>query len=503
MIAKLTHSRSQAFKEIVSSDPTPDSINIHGIEEYREERARHWDAQAERTYRWAQPAQAYHARLNEIYRLLVPAGSRVVELGCGTGDLLAALKPGYGLGVEVSRGMLDQAAREYPHLAFTHADAHDLSGIDETFDFVVLSDLLNELHDVQTALNEVRRLCHRRTRIICNFHSHLWYFPLHLARHSGLATPTLPQNWLTKEDVRNLCTLAGLEFITSWEEILLPLRVPVIDTLCNKFLCKIWPFNHLALTHMMVARLQPTPLEHGKQPSVSIVVPARNEAGNITAIMERTPDLGSHTELIFVEGGSSDNTRETIQNLVDGQTRLPARLFEQSGRGKGDAVRLGFAEAKNDVLIILDADLSVAPEDLTRFFDALVANKGEFINGVRLVYPMQKKAMRFFNLLGNKFFSLGFSYVLGQPVKDTLCGTKVLYRSDYQRIADNRAYFGNFDPFGDFDLLFGAAKQSFRIVDIPIRYQARVYGETNISRWSDGWLLIKMLAIAAKKLKFV
>jgi SAM-dependent methyltransferase len=487
----------------VSSTPLPPSENIHGLQEYRDERSRHWDAQAERPYTWDKPAQAYHKRLEEIYQLLVPEGARVIELGCGTGDLLAALRPGYGVGVDISNRMLEIAAAKYPELTFAHADVHDLSDINETFDFVVLSDLLNELHDVQSVLNEVRRLCDHRTRIIFNFYSNLWSFPLQLARNTGLATQTLPQNWLTKEDVQNLCKLADLEFIRSWEEILLPIRVPVLGGLCNKILCKVWPFNHLALTHMMVARLEPEPCEDAKQYGVSIVVPARNEAGNIAAILERTPNLGSDTELIFVEGGSTDNTHETIHTLITGQTRLPARLFKQSGRGKGDAVRLGFAKARNEVLMILDADLSVAPEDLTRFYDALVANKGEFINGVRLVYPMQKSAMRFFNLLGNKFFSLGFSYVLGQPVKDTLCGTKVLYHVDYQRIADNRDYFGDFDPFGDFDLLFGAAKHNLRIIDIPLRYQARLYGETNISRWRDGLLLTKMLMIATKKLKFV
>ncbi len=487
----------------MSSSPLPQSEIIHGLQNYRDERSRHWDAQAQRTYTWDKPAQAYHKRLEEIYQLLVPKGARVIELGCGAGNLLAALRPGYGVGVDISSRMLEIAAAKYPNLTFVHADAHDLSGIKETVDFVVLSDLLNELHDVQSALNEVRRVCNQHTRIIFNFHSNLWFLPLQLARNTGFATQTLPQNWLTKEDVQNLCALANLESIRSWEEILLPLRVPVIGNLFNKFLCKVWPFNHLALTHMMVARLEPAAPTDSKKLPVSIVVPARNEAGNIAAILERTPKLGPDTELIFVEGGSTDKTYETIHTLINGQTRLPARLFKQSGRGKGDAVRLGFAQANNEVLMILDADLSVAPEDLTRFYDALVANKGEFINGVRLVYPMQKKAMRFFNLLGNKFFSLGFSYVLGQPVKDTLCGTKVLRKIDYQRIADNRAYFGDFDPFGDFDLLFGAAKLNLRIVDIPLRYQARLYGETNISRWSDGLLLMKMLMIAIKKLKYV
>jgi hypothetical protein len=153
--------------------------------------------------------------------------------------------------------------------------------------------------------------------------------------------------------------------------------------------------------------------------------------------------------------------------------------------------------------MILDADLTVAPEDLPKFYNALVENHGEFVNGSRLVYPMEKQAMRFLNLLGNKFFSMMFTYLLDQKFKDTLCGTKVLYRSDYEKLAANRAYFGEFDPFGDFDLIFGAAKQNLKIVEMPIRYAERTYGDTNIHRWRHGLLLLKMVGVAARRLKFV
>jgi glycosyltransferase involved in cell wall biosynthesis len=208
-------------------------------------------------------------------------------------------------------------------------------------------------------------------------------------------------------------------------------------------------------------------------------------------------------ELIFVEGGSSDGTYSVIEEQMQSFAKFPVSLYRQPGKGKGDSVRTGFAKAKNDVLIILDADLTVLPEDLPKFYTALVSGKGEFVNGVRLVYPMEEKAMRFFNLLGNKFFSWGFSFVLGQSIKDTLCGTKVLYRSDYEKIAKDRGYFGDFDPYGDFDLLFGATRQNLKIIDMPVRYQARVYGETNINRWQGGWLLLKMLVVAIRKIKFV
>jgi glycosyltransferase involved in cell wall biosynthesis len=213
--------------------------------------------------------------------------------------------------------------------------------------------------------------------------------------------------------------------------------------------------------------------------------------------------MGRETELVFVEGHSRDDTYAAIEKEIAAHPSTPSLLLRQTGIGKADAVRLGFEHASGEVLMILDADLTVPPEDLPRFYEALVSGKGEFINGVRLVYPMEAQAMRSLNFLGNKFFSMAFSWLLGQPVKDTLCGTKVLWKKDYERIAANRSYFGDFDPFGDFDLIFGAAKQNLKIVDLPIRYRERTYGSTNISRWKHGLLLMRMVLFAARRIKFI
>jgi glycosyltransferase involved in cell wall biosynthesis len=234
-----------------------------------------------------------------------------------------------------------------------------------------------------------------------------------------------------------------------------------------------------------------------------VIVPARNEAGNIAQIFERMPRMGSETEIVFVEGHSKDDTYATIEREIARHPEWRCQLLRQSGKGKADAVRLGFAQASGDVLMILDADLTMPPEDLPRYYDALVTGKAEFVNGVRLVYPMEEEAMRLLNLFGNKFFSVAFSWMIGQPIKDTLCGTKVLWRSDYDLIAANRAYFGDFDPFGDFDLIFGAARLNLKIVDLPIRYRERTYGTTNIDRWRHGWLLLRMVRFAARRMKFV
>jgi SAM-dependent methyltransferase len=468
---------------------------------YRQERTAHWDAVARRWRHRSGLAGAYHRRLERVYRFLVPPGSKVLEIGCGTGDLLAALQPAVGVGIDLSGEMVRLAAERHPGLRFLQVDAHEVEDLGETFDFIVLSDLINDAWDVQRLLQRVAALSHRRTRVILNVYSRLWELPLALAVRLGLARPVLFQNWLTVADVKSLLRLAGLQPIRAWQEVLLPLPIPLLAPLANRFLARLWPFRHLCLSNFLVARPAPVPL--AEEPVVTVVVPARNEEGNIPNIFARTPEMGAGTELLFVEGHSKDGTWGAIQREMAAHPERRVRAFQQTGKGKGDAVRLGFAEASGGVLMILDADLTVPPEDLPRFYEVLRSGQGEFVNGVRLVYPMEKEAMRFANLLGNKFFSLAFSWLLGQPIKDTLCGTKVLRRPDYETLAANRAYFGDFDPFGDFDLLFGAAKMSLEIVEVPVRYRERVYGETNIQRWRHGWLLLKMCAFAAGRIKFI
>jgi len=343
-----------------------------------------------------------------------------------------------------------------------------------------------------------------RTRIICNFYSNVWVKPLQFAQNLGAAQPLLPQNWLTRQDLENLLYLTDFEVIRSWAEILCPLPVPVLKELANYFLVKFWPFSAMALTNFIVARPGPRDPGSPKQPSVSVIVPVRNEAGHIARIFERMQEgQGREAELIFVEGHSRDNSFAVISRYISEYPGLKCKLLKQEGMGKGDAVRLGFANAGGDILIILDADLTVAPEDLWRFCDCLRDGKAEFVNGVRLVYPRQQKAMRFLNLLANKFFSLIFSWLIGQHIKDTLCGTKALWRRDYLKISENRGYFGEFDPFGDYDLIFGAAYLNLKITDMPVRYHERQYGRTNIRRWHHGWLLLRMVLFAARKIKFV
>jgi hypothetical protein len=398
--------------------------------------------------------------------------------------------------------MVRLAAKRNPGLHFLLADAHELP-LSYPFDVVILSDLLNDLWDVQVVLEEVRKLCHPRTRILLNVFSRLWEAPLSVGQLLGVVQPRLRQNWLTSTDCENLLRLSDFEVIRRWTEVLCPIGVPLLWRFADKYLGRLWPFRHLALANFLLARPSPSTRDDRINPTVSVVIPARNEEGNIPQIFSRVPEMGGGTELVFVEGHSRDGTYAAIEGEISRNPGRRSLLLRQAGTGKGDAVRLGFEKARGEVLMILDADLTVPPESLPRFYEALRSGKGEFVNGVRLVYPMEREAMRFINLLGNKFFSGAFSWILGQPLKDTLCGTKVLWKRDYERIRDNRAYFGDFDPFGDFDLIFGAAKLGLKIVDLPVRYRDRTYGETNIQRWKHGWLLLRMVAFAAFRIKFV
>jgi 2-polyprenyl-3-methyl-5-hydroxy-6-metoxy-1,4-benzoquinol methylase len=472
---------------------------------YQKTRIDHWDGVARKLA--SGPigmGNYYHQQLEHYHTLLVSPGMRVLEIGCGTGDLLAAMKPAVGVGVDFSEEMIKQARQKHPELRFIQADAHELL-LDGQFDVIVLSDLVNDLWDVQAVFRRIAPLAHPRTRLIVNTYSYLWAPLLATAQRLGLSKSTLEQNWLTVEDLINLLGLTDFQVIKHSPEILLPLPLPFLSKLANRFLVKLWPFYLAALTNFVIARPTKLPKLNTalKEPRVSVIIPARNEAGNIERIFTRTPSMGSSTELIFVEGHSRDDTYAAIERAMRKYPHWPCKLLKQTGQGKGDAVRLGFTEASGDILMILDADLTVPPEDLPCFYEALVSGKGEFINGVRLVYPMQRQAMRFVNIIGNKFFSFAFSWLLKQPIKDTLCGTKVLWKRDYDLIAANRSYFGDFDPFGDFDLLFGAAKLNLKIVELPIRYRERTYGTTNIQRWKHAWLLLRMVLFAARRIKFV
>lgn len=468
--------------------------------DYSSKRAGRWDQIAERSTKLNFFSGYYHKRLIEIARWNIPQGSTVLEIGCGNGDMLAALAPSVGVGIDISAKMIETAKQRHPELTFLQMDAH-LAAFDQKFDFIVLSDLINDVWDLQTILERIKSFSTPQTRVLINFFNRIYQPIIAVTSLLGLSKNMLPQNWFTPEDVSNLLRISGYDQISLRKEILLPAGIPIINSIFNNFLVKLFPLNHLSWTNVVIAR--PLLVDPNEELTVSIIIPARNEAGNIQNAFERLPKFGKDQELIFVEGNSTDDTFETIERLIPNYPHIRSKLLKQPGKGKADAVRVGFQAATGEVLMILDADLTVQPEDLPSFYQTIRADRGEFINGVRLVYPMHEQAMRFLNLIGNKFFSVAFSWLLGQPIRDTLCGTKVLKREAYEKIVQNRSYFGDFDPFGDYDLIFGAAKLNLKIVDLPIRYQDRTYGTTNIDRWRHGALLFKMLFFAARRLKFI
>ncbi len=372
-------------------------------------------------------------------------------------------------------------------------------------DYLVISGLIHYERDIQGLLASLHKMCHGNTRLVLTYYSSMWRPFASLASNLGLRSKVPESNWLAHEDIKNLLELENFELIRLDHKILLPFYIPVVSNFFNRYLAPLPLFRNFCLLNIAVARPLVDEIEKNPAaPSVSIVVPARNEAGNIDNIVKRIPTMGPNDEIIFSEGNSTDDTWQAIQAAQDryGSDRRIV-IAQQSGNGKGDAVRKGFGLATNEILMILDADMTVPPEDLPKFYQAIKDGKGEFINGTRLVYPMEKEGMRFFNLLGNKFFAMAFSYVLGQQFKDTLCGTKVISRSNYLQLAKNRSFFGDFDPFGDFDLIFGAARMGLKIVEVPICYRKRVYGETNISRWRHGAILLAMLIFSARRIKFL
>lgn len=487
----------------VSSAPQiPDSQFEARERERRARRIERLDRIAEDRTRLIDRHRYYAKQVHRLVSSLVLPGSRVLEVGCGLGDLLAALKMEDAVGIDISPRMIAEAKKRHPELDLRVADADRDALPEGPFDAIILSDAIGLLDDIQVTLERLKPLLAPRGRLIVTYYNFVWEPILKLAEQLGQKIEWPDQNWLSMADIENLLYLSGYEVFRRGTDVLMPAALPGASQIANRVMAKLPIVRELALVDYFVARADPQ-TDPKSLPSVSVICPCRNEKGNIREAVARTPLMGPATELIFVDGNSSDGTVEEIETVIREYTGpLQLRLVLQGdGKGKGDAVRKGFAAAKNDVLMILDSDLTVPPEDLPKFYRALVSQKGEFINGVRLVYPMEGEAMRFLNLLGNKFFSAALSWVLEQPIKDSLCGTKVLYRQDYERIASHRAFFGDFDPFGDFDLLFGAARLNMRIVDLPVRYRARTYGETKIDRFAHGWLLLKMTAFGFGKLR--
>jgi SAM-dependent methyltransferase len=449
--------------------------------------------------KWIRKNKYYYDELIRFLKFNIPEGSKVLEIGCGTGFVLDSLKPSEGVGIDISPEMIKASKENYPQYEFHVMDAENIS-LSGTFDFILISDTIGYFEDVQKSFDEIRKLCNDETRIIITYFNFLWLPLLNIAEFLKLKMPQVRNNWLGISDISNLLDLAQFDIIKSGRKFLMPLYIPALSAFINRFIANLPLLNNLCLTKFIISKK--ADIEETLD-TVSVIVPARNEKGNIEQIVKRIPAMGAHTEIIFVEGNSTDDTLDEIKLVCEKYSNeLDLKYLVQDGKGKADAVRKGFENASCKILMILDADMTVPPEDLTKFYEAIHSGKGEFINGSRLVYPMEKDAMRTLNIIGNKFFSVMFTWILSQRIKDTLCGTKVLTKANYEKLKSTKKFLGDFDPFGDFDLIFGASKINLKFAEIPIRYKSRVYGSTNISRFRHGWMLLKITFFAMKKFKF-
>lgn len=463
------------------------------------------EASLDEADRWRQINAAYHQDDHKFMRFLIPPGKRVLEIGCGTGELLAVLEPSYGVGVDFGARTLERARARFPQLTFVLGDAEDaatLNAIEGPFDYIVIADAIGMFEDIDGTLRLIYQLCTPSTRLVISYYSHLWEPVLKSAEAMGLRRKQPTVNYIATADFLNLMDLADFEVINREQRQLLPLRLFGLGPLVNKYIAPLPGIRRLCLRTYLVGR--PVKMFPDRKLSASILIPCRNERGNIENAIRRMPRFGSAQEILFVEGNSSDGTFAECERVRDAYKGVwDITVLKQDGKGKGDAVRKGFAAAKNDVLMILDADLTMPPEALPKYHAVIESGKADFVNGTRLVYPMENEAMRPLNFIANRVFAYLFSYLVNTRLTDTLCGTKVLLRKDYEVLARERGYFGNFDPFGDFDLIFGAAKQNLKIIETPIHYKARTFGETQISRFRDGWLLLKMVWFAYRKLKAI
>lgn len=454
---------------------------------------------AEVRQQWITKNSYYYNAIKRVLQFIVEPDSRVLDIRCQTGFLLNATRPSYGVGLETSPEFLEIARRNYPQFEFIMAHPEHLE-IDQKFDYILFENI-SDTADIIATLERLKPLCEAKTRLIILTYNPLWEPVIKLAERFLKKIPTLEQNWLSEADMRNMFNICGFEWLRTYRTIFFPKRIFLLSTLLNLVIPRLPVISRLCMINVLVARLDPVP-RAPDDISVSVIVPCKNEKGNIQAAVERIPDMGRHTEVIFCDDKSDDGTADEVRRMCKKYPERDIKLIEGPGICKAKNVWTGFESAQEDVLMILDADLTVMPEELPYFFQAIVEGKGELINGSRLIYPVPKLAMKFLNMIGNKIFSIIFSSIIGQRIKDTLCGTKVLWRSDWERIKPMIGSWGIEDQWGDYELLFGAAKLHLKIVDLPVHYQERVYGTTKmINVFKNGFKMVLICFGAFKKIK--
>lgn len=483
-----------------------------GKEQYlaaKEEAIRaYYDELAPHYGQWLARRSYYYERKIRILRHLLPCPGRVLEIGSGLGQNVAALEPEYGLGIDISAELVAEAramhpSDRYPNIEFRTMSALRCSEIGETFDSILLINSATEVPDLVKLFTEIRQLCTPHTRVVQLTYNYLLAPLVRLAARLGLAPQHPIQNWLTRHDLQNVLRLSEFELVRDGFDMILPVGIPVVSDFINRFLPLVGLMKPFCMMYYSVMRPL-IPPRKSKGFSVSVCVPCRNEEDNIAGLVERIPEIGAGTEIIFVDDRSTDDTADRIRAQMALRPDRDIKLISGPGENKGAACRAGFESAKNDIIMILDADMAVMPEDLQQFYEVIVTGKGEFVNGSRLVYPPEDKAMRFANILGNKAFALVFSFLLSQPLKDTLCGTKVIWRRDYAKILESREYLGEVDRWGDYDWIFGAARHNLKIVELPVHYRRRQAGQTKMTkRLTNAWVMLRMCRLALCRIRAI
>ncbi|MCR4336927.1 MAG: bifunctional class I SAM-dependent methyltransferase/glycosyltransferase family 2 protein [Candidatus Omnitrophica bacterium] len=454
----------------------------------------HFDSIAHDYDKWKKKNAYYYQNVKAFVTRNVRPGSRVLEVGCGTGEVLASIKPSYGVGIDISPEMIQRATEKFPQYKFFAGPVEEFS-TEEKFDFIVMVDVVDHVYDVMDVFQSLLRLCHAETKIILTTINPWWDPILSFMEKFGAKMPEGPHNFLEIDDIKRIIELVNFSVNYSGYLLLFPKYIPILSYLANTIGVRLPGIRKLSSAQYMV--IQPTP-----SPSTnlglgcSVIIPCYNEEGNIEKGIRRIPSMGKHTEIIVVNDGSKDRTADVVKGLQKEFSNL--RLIEYfPNHGKGYAVDQGFKAATQEVVMILDADLSVPPEELPRFFVPLNQARCQFVNGTRMVYPMEKQAMRTLNLFGNKIFGMIMGFITNQYLTDTLCGTKAFYKKDYQYISMG------FDRWGDFDLLFGAAKLGNKILEIPVHYKSRTAGDSKMKTFQHALHLLGACIRGFKELVFV
>jgi len=452
--------------------------------------------------RWIRKNWYYYRELIRLLKFFSEPEGDFLQIGCGNGYLLARIPGNFRLGIDLSPGMVQEACRLYPDLDIQVGDIEDSSGPEQKFDYILMVNVVGDIVDVQLAFDHVRKYCHPYSRIVIVYYNYLWEPLVKVATAFRLKIKEPIQNWLSAPEIENLLYLSGFETVKKDNFLIFPKYLPGISFILNRLIARLPLINRLCLLNFIVARPRPLPRPEESY-SCSVIVPCKDEVGNIENLLTRVPEMGKGTEIIFVDDKSTDGTGGEVKRVQEKYPQKNVVLVDGPGRGKFEAEKVGFDQATGDILMILDADATVMPEELPRFFWALARGDGDFINGCRLVYDMEKQAMRLLNIIGNKAFSLVFSYLLSLRIKDTLCGTKAFFRRDYHRMKKYFGYFGDYDRWGDFNLLFSASKLNMKITEVPVHYAERIEGESKMNRrFSHGWLMLRMCWVAARRLKF-